>query len=132
MTQWFFTKVHLLNGKLVPLWRFTHLKVHTLIGITRLIRNRVTQDEDHTRYEQSTRVPFGSPSRKGQEPLTITTIGAGDKHLPPLDNPRYTKLSRWRQSPRVTSEIYSETQYPSASRCNHSNQCTWMLSILTK
>ena len=37
-----------------------------------------TQDEDHTSHEQSTRVHFGSPPVKGQEPLTITTIRAGD------------------------------------------------------
>ena len=27
-----------------------------------------TQDEDHTSHEKSTRVPFGSPPGKGQEP----------------------------------------------------------------
>ena len=53
-----------------------------------------TQDADHTSHEQSTRVPFGYPPGKGQEPLTINTIGAGDKHLPPLDDPRYSKPSR--------------------------------------
>ena len=42
-----------------------------------------TQDEDHTSHEKSTRVPFGSPPGKSQEPLTITTIGAGDNHQPP-------------------------------------------------
>ena len=68
-----------------------------------------TQDEDHTSHEQSTRVPFGAPLGKGQEPLTITTIGAGDTHQPPLDDPRWSKPSRWRQPPRVTSETRSET-----------------------
>ena len=34
---------------------------------------QLTQDEDHTSHEQSTRVPFGSPPGKGQEPLTIVT-----------------------------------------------------------
>jgi hypothetical protein len=58
-----------------------------------------TQDDDHMIHEQSTRVHFGSSPRKGQEPLTITTIRAGDKHLPPLDDPRCTKPSRWRQPP---------------------------------
>jgi hypothetical protein len=62
----------------------------------------------------------------------ITMIGAGDNHLPPLDDPHYTKLSRWWKPPRVTSESRGETQSPSASRCNHSKQCTWMLSNLTK
>jgi hypothetical protein len=33
--------------------------------------------------------------RQGQEPPTITTIKARDKHLPPLDSPHYTKPSRW-------------------------------------
>jgi hypothetical protein len=68
-----------------------------------------TQDEDHTSHEQSTRVPFGYPPEKGQEPLTITMIGARDKHLPPLDDPRYSKPSRCWQPPRVTSKSYSET-----------------------
>ena len=39
-----------------------------------------TQDEDHISHEQSTRVPFGAPPGKGQEPLKITTIRAGDNH----------------------------------------------------
>ena len=80
-----------------------------------------TQDEDHTSHEQSTRVPFGSPSGKGQELLITTMIRARDKHLPPLDDPRRSKPSRWRQPQRVTSESCSKTQTPSASRCNHSS-----------
>ena len=79
-----FTEVHLLAGKLVLV-----VAIHSLGG------SRVnwlhtpnpqsgaaqpTQDEDHTSHEQSTRVPFGAPPGKGQEPLTITTIGAGDNH----------------------------------------------------
>ena len=63
-----------------------------------------TQDEDHTSHEQFTKVPFGSPPGKGKEPLTITTIGAGDNHHPPLDDPRCSKPSRWRQPPRVTTK----------------------------
>jgi hypothetical protein len=78
-----------------------------------------TQDEDHTCHKQSTRVTFCSPPGKGQEPLTITMIRARDKHLPPLDDPHYTKPSRWRQPPRETSKSRSETQSLSASRCNH-------------
>jgi hypothetical protein len=39
---------------------------------------------------------------KVKNPLIITMIRAGDKHLPPLDDPCYTKLSRWWQPPRVT------------------------------
>jgi hypothetical protein len=42
--------------------------------------------------------------RKVKNPLTITTIGARDNHLPSLDDPCCSKLSRWWQPPRVTSE----------------------------
>jgi hypothetical protein len=93
----------LLAGKLVPV-----VAVHSLGGscanrhYTPNPQSDVaqsTQDKDHTSYEQSTRVPFGSPLGKGQEPLTITMIGAGDKHLPPLDDPRCTKPSRWHVTP---------------------------------
>jgi hypothetical protein len=109
----------LLAGKLIPV-----VAIHSLGG-SHVNRHHMpnpqpgaaqpTQDEDHTSHEQSTRVPFGSPPRKGQEPLTITTIGAENKHLPPLDDLRCTKPSRWRQPPRETSESRSETQSPSAS-----------------
>ena len=91
-----------------------------------------TQDEDHTSHEQSTRVHFGSPPGKGQEPLTITMIRAKDKHLTPLDNPHYTKQSRWWQPKRVTSESRSETRTPSASRCKHSSNALGFTPNLTK
>ena len=80
----FFTEVHLLTGKLVSI-----VVIHPLGG-SRTNRHHMpnpqsgiaqpTQDGDHTSHEQSTRVPFGSPPGKGQEPLTITTIGVGDNH----------------------------------------------------
>ena len=76
----------MLAGKLVPV-----VSIHSLGG-SRANRHHTpnpqsgaaqpTQDEDHTSHEQSTRVHFGSPPEKGQDPLTITTIGAEDKHLP--------------------------------------------------
>ena len=44
-----------------------------------------TQDADHTSYEQSTRVYFGSRLGKYQESLTITMIEAGGNHQPPLE-----------------------------------------------
>jgi hypothetical protein len=91
-----------------------------------------TQDEDHTSHEQFNRVLFGSPPGKGQEPLTITTIRARDKHLPPLNDPRSTKPSRWQQPPRETSESHSKTQSPSASRCNHSSIALGFTPNLTK
>jgi hypothetical protein len=121
----FFIKVHLLAGKLVLI-----VAIHSLRGLCANWHHtpnpqqgaaEPTQDEDHTSHEQSTRVPSGSPPGKGQEPLTITPIRAGDNHQPPLDDPRCSKPSRWRQPPRVTSESHSETQLPSASRCKHSS-----------
>jgi hypothetical protein len=120
----FFTEVHLLAGKLVLV-----VAIHSLGG-SRANRYHMpnpqydatqpTQDEDHTSHKQSTRVPFGSLLGKGQEPLIITMIRAGDNHQPPLDDPHCSKPSRWRQPPRVTSQTCSETRTPSASRCKHS------------
>jgi hypothetical protein len=95
----FFTKVHLLASKLVPI-----VAIHSLRGSRANWHHtpnpqsgaaQPTQDEDHTSHEQSTRVPLGSLLGKGQEPLTITTIGARDNHHLPLDDPRCTKPSRW-------------------------------------
>ena len=93
----FFTEVHLLTGKLVLV-----VAIHSLGGSRANWRHtpnpqpgavQPTQVEDHTRHEQSTRLPFGSPPGKGQEPLTITMIGVEDNHHPPLDDPRYSKPS---------------------------------------
>ena len=130
-----FIEVHLLAGKLVLV-----VAIHSLGG-SRANRHdtpnpqsraaQPTQDEDHISHEQFTRVPFGSLSRKGQEPLTITMIEDGDKHLPSLDDPCCTKPSRWRQSPRVTSESHSETRIPSASRCKHSSNALGFSPNLT-
>jgi hypothetical protein len=136
VTQDFFTEVHLLAGKLALV-----VAIHSLGGSRanwhhtpnpQYGATQLTQDEDHTSYEQSTRVSFGSPLGKGQEPLTITTIGAGDNHQPPLDDPCCSKPSRWQQPPRVTSEIRGETRSPSASRCNHSSNAVGFTPNLTK
>ena len=91
-----------------------------------------TQDEDHTSHKQFTRVPFGSLLEKGQEPLIITTIRAGDNHQPPLDDPHCSKPSRWRQPPKVTSESHSETRTSSSSRCKHSSNALGFTPNLTK
>jgi hypothetical protein len=132
----FFTEVHLLVGKLVLV-----VVIHSLGGSCANWHHTLnpqsgatqpTQDEDHTSHKQSTRVHFGSSPEKGQEPLTITMIRAGDEHLPPLNDPRCIKPSRWRQPPRVTSETRSETQSPNASRCNHSINALRFTSNLTK
>jgi hypothetical protein len=137
-TRWhkIFIEVHLLSSKLVLVMAIQslggscanwHHMPSPQSGAT-----QPTQDEDHISNEQFTRVPFGSSSRKGQKPLTITTIGARDKHLPSLNDPRCTKPSRWQQPPRVTSESRSKTQSPSASRCNHSSNALGLTPNLTK
>ena len=81
----------MLTSKLVPI-----VAIHSLRGSRanrhhtpnpQLGASQPTQDKDHTSHEQSTRLHFGSPTGKGQEPLTITMIEARDNHLPPLDDP---------------------------------------------
>ena len=136
MNTMIFTEVHLLAGKLVLV-----VVIHSL-GRSRANWHHMpnpqqgaaqpTQYKDHTSHEQFTRVPFGSPPGKGQEPFTITTIGAGDNHQPPLDDPRCSKPSRWQQPPRITSESHSETRTPSASRCKHSSNALGFTPNLTK
>jgi hypothetical protein len=131
-----FIEVHLLTCKLVPI-----VVIHPLGG-SRANRyhtpnpqsgaTQPTQDGDHKNHEQSIRVYFSSPPGKGQEPLTITTIGARDNHLSLLDDPRSTKASRWRQPPIVTSETRSETQSSSVSRCNHLSNALGFTLNLTK
>ena len=116
MTQYFFTEIHLLAGKLILVVAIcslggSHANWHHTSNPQQGAA-QPTQDEDHTSHKQFTRVPFGSLPGKGQEPLTITMIGAGDNHQPPLDDPRCSKPSRWRQPPRVTSESRSETRTP--------------------
>ena len=97
-----FTEVHLLAGKLVLV-----VAIHSLGGSRANLHHtpnpqpgvaQPTQDEDHTSHEQSTSVAFSAPLGKAQEPLTITTIGAGDNHLPPLDDPPITGPSRHQQT----------------------------------
>ena len=58
VTQDFSTEVHLLAGKLVPLWQFTHLEVYMLIGITRQTLNRVPHNQHKMRITQATGNPL--------------------------------------------------------------------------
>ena len=68
----FFTEVHLLAGKLVPV-----MVIHSLGGSCAYRHHtpnpqsgatQPTQDENYTSYEQSTRVPFGSSPGKVKNP----------------------------------------------------------------
>ena len=131
-TQDFLPRFTCLPVSQSSLWRFTHLKVHELIGITHQTLNRVPHNQHKMRIIQATSNPLeyllALRWGKGQEPLTITTIKARDNHQSPLNDPCCSKQSRWRQLPRVTSESHSETRIPSASRCKHSRQCTQILS----
>ena len=93
----FFTEVHLLAGKQVPI-----VAIHSLGGSRANWHHtpnpqydvaQSTQDEDHTSHEQSTRVPFAlrwgkvknSSQSPRSEPETITnlcsTILAAPSHL---------------------------------------------------
>ena len=101
----FSSEVHLLAGKLVPV-----VTIHPLGGSRtnwhhtpnpQLGAAQPTQDGDHTSHEQSTRVAFGAPPGKAQEPLTIIMIRARDNHLPSFNDPPITGPSRCRQTPRV-------------------------------
>jgi hypothetical protein len=80
-TQDFFTEVHLLANKLVLI-----VAIHSLGGLRANWHHtpnsqwgaaQPTQDEDHTSHKQSTRVPFGSPPRKDQEPLCKVQMARG-------------------------------------------------------
>jgi hypothetical protein len=88
-------------------WRFT-----------RLTRNRVPHNQHKMRITQATSNPLeyllALHRGKVKNPLTITMIGAGDKHLPSLDDPRCTKLSRWwqPQEKQVKSTVKHNHQVP--------------------
>jgi hypothetical protein len=49
----FFSEVHLLAGKLVPVAAIHSLGDHVLIGITRLTRNRVPHNQHKMRIQKS-------------------------------------------------------------------------------
>ena len=115
----------MLAGKLVPI-----VVIHPLGG-SRANRHHTpnpqsgatqpTQDGDPQATSNPLELPFmishGEGTRTPHSPL----IRAEDKHHPLLNDPRCSKASRCRQTPRVTREIRSETQSSSASRCNHSS-----------
>ena len=113
----------------------SHLEVHVLIGITHQTLNRVLHHQHKMRITQamSNLLEYLLALRWGKvKNPSITMIGAGDNHQPSLDDPRCSKPSRWWQPPRVTSESRSETQTPSASRCNHSGNALGFTPNLTK
>ena len=127
-----FTEVHLLAGKLLLV-----VAIHSLGGSRANWHHtpnpqqgaaQPTHDEDHTSHKQSTRVPFGSPPGKGQEPLTIITIRAGDNHhydrtaqfiqdqvrLSPLNTltRAYSHLYKPGSPPSVTQDLGKSTSQP--------------------
>ena len=97
------------------LWRFTHLEVHALIGFTRQTLNRVPHNQHKMRITQATSNPLeyllALHRGKVKNLITIITIGARDNHHPPLNDPRCSKPSRWRQ-PQVKSAAKHEHQVP--------------------
>jgi hypothetical protein len=105
----FFIEVHLLASKLVPV-----VVIHSLGG-SRANRHHtpnlqsVPHNQHKMRITQATSNPLvyllALHRGKVRNSLAITTIAAGDNHLPLLDDPCYTKTSRWWQPPRVTRQI---------------------------
>ena len=126
----------MIAGKLVPV-----VAIHSLGG-SRANRHHMpnsqpgaaqpTQDEDPQATRNPLELPFVISHGEGTRTPHNPPIGAGDKHHPPLNDPRCSKPSRCRQTPRVTREIRSETQSPSASRCNHSSNALGFTPNLTK
>jgi hypothetical protein len=104
--MFFFSEVHLLASKLVPV-----VTIHPLRG-SHGNRHHMpnpqsgaaqpTQDGNHTSHAQSTRVAFGAPPGKAQEPLINHREVAKNNHrlLPQLL--RYSRSLRHQQTPRVT------------------------------
>ena len=88
-----------------------------------------TQDGDPHATSNLLELPFVISHGEGTRTPHNSPIRARDKHHPLLNDPRCSKLSRCRQTLRVIREIRSETQSPSASRCNHSSNALGCSSI---
>ena len=135
MTQWFFTEVHLLPGKLVPVVAMHPLDVSQANGQCQipwweLARNihkmGILQTTD------STRVGFReSPARIASRPLTIHRSETKHKHPASLNNPATPSGLACRE----TRKSNKQSQPPwrtNATRCNLQSKCTWTHSILLK
>ena len=131
LTQDFSPRFTCLPTSQSPLQRYTYLEVHELIGITRQTRYRVPHNQHkigihklraiHQRY--LLRTPTGQVQTPHNPP-----IGAGDNHLPPLNDPRRSKPSRRWQPPRIT-RAPRRRRSPSATKYAIKQQCTWIHSI---
>jgi hypothetical protein len=135
ITQWFFSEVHLLADKLVPVvaihpfrgsWANRHHTPNLQPGAA-----QPTQDVNSQATLNPLELSFVVSHGEGTKPPHNPPIGAGDKHHPPLNDPRCSKLSRCRQTPRVTREIHSKTQSPSVSISNHSSNALGCSPILS-
>jgi hypothetical protein len=109
------------------LWRDTNLVVHALIDITRLALHKgaVRTHKRGSTSHDSTRVSFcESPAGNRHKNPSQSSIGAGNNHHLPLNDPPITRPARWRQSPRVTKSLTSPIHPTSATRCKSLMQCT--------
>ena len=100
--------------------------VHTIGHRKNLPTSEVTQW-----HEQSTELPFRSPPRWYKTPHKSPEL-AMNNHQYVRKLLRCSKPSRWWQPPRITSESYSKTWTPNASRCNHSTNALGFSPNLTK
>jgi hypothetical protein len=123
MTEDFSSEVYLLAGKLVPI-----VAIHSLRGSCANRHHtpnlqpgatQLTQYGDPQATSNPLELPFMISHEEGTRTPHNPLIGIRDKYHPSLNNHRCSKSSRCRQTPRVTSEIHSKTQSPSAFRCNH-------------
>ena len=93
--------VHLLIGKLVHVVAIHQLdgsrangryKAHPSAGAAQPLTRR-----DPQATSNPIEMPFATlPQGKLKNPLQLSLIGAGDNHLPPLNDPRCSKPSRGR------------------------------------
>ena len=95
---------------------------------TNLVLNRTPQEPTHNWGNSMTRAihwSYISALRRGRykTPYNHREMAMNNHQLVPILL-RCSKLSRWRQPPRVTRKPQLERS-PSATRCNHSSKCTW-------
>jgi hypothetical protein len=106
LTRQFFTEVHLVATKLVPLWRYTHLMDHELIDYQESNPQRVLHIHSQDGILQATsftRVVLHDPRGVSTIPLTNPPLEPRTISTRASTESQATKPSRRWQPPRVTS-----------------------------
>ena len=110
-----------------PLWRFTHLEVHVLKGITRLTRNRVPHNQHKMRIHKprtihksclwcSTRECIRTPHNHNDQSRRQSPFSARRS-----TNHRAIQVSANTKSNKISTSPNHST---SATRCQNTKQCT--------